>query len=579
MAPVYVACRLTSLLVCAICVFLSASNCYSLLVYDRQFLLDIRDSFVATFNPESKNSVAGPQSCSPNSTWDIPECLHSWPTVAPRRKRRRRRGKRGGIAVKLKMTLLSGGASSFVSMTTRTLGVGRCAGWRLIDPPVRWLRTIFPDSTSTIPCYPPIRVRRGGATLENLRFFDRVLSPAISDSVSPSRMALINARSLVNKTFILNDFFTTHALDFMCITETWMKVGDLSPFAELIPEGCTFFNSPRSSGRGGGLAVILKNSFGSYCHSVPSTFYSSFEVQLLRLEFDDPVLLALVYRPPHLVKDFISEFTAFMGECVTNYCNILLLGDFNIHVCCQSKPLTMEFLNLIDSFNMVQWVKDPTHSHGHTLDLVLSHGVFITDVQVFKTLISDHMPVMFSMSLPPTRSHISSIAQWTRSFSPCFHEEFSNSFNELCLSLSMESPLPDVDAEEHLSLFNTVCSEVLNTTAPLKVKKSKPKSELWLNDTIRSLRRACRRAERKWKNDKLQISYEMLKNSLSAFQKAMKSAKSKYFSNLILKNHHSSKALFSVLKSALNPPITVISNPSVSLCEGFCDFKSFSIIM
>ncbi len=35
------------------------------------------------------------------------------------------------------------------------------------------------------------------------------------------------------------------------------------------------------------------------------------------------------------------------------------------------------------------------------------------------------------------------------------------------LSLSLDSFLPDLDAEQHLSLFNTACSEVLNTTAPL----------------------------------------------------------------------------------------------------------------
>ncbi len=52
----------------------------------------------------------------------------------------------------------------------------------------------------------------------------------------------------------------------------------------------------------------------------------------------------------------------------------------------------------------------------------------------------------------------------------------------------------------------------------------------------------------------------------------MKSAKSKYFSNLIANNHHISKALFSVINSVLNPPVNVISNPSVSLCEGFSRF-------
>ncbi|XDV44688.1 hypothetical protein PO909_012929 [Leuciscus waleckii] len=151
---------------------------------DHRLLLDIQDSFVATYNQELKSSVAGSQSCSPNTTWDIPEYRRSWPHGVPSRKRRRRRGKRGGVAVKLKMTLHAGRASSFVSMTMWNLGVGRCAGWRLLDPAVRWLRTILQDSHSTIPCYPPIRVRRGGANLQNLRSLNRVFSPAISDSNS-----------------------------------------------------------------------------------------------------------------------------------------------------------------------------------------------------------------------------------------------------------------------------------------------------------------------------------------------------------------------------------------------------------
>ncbi len=71
--------------------------------------------------------------------------------------------------------------------------------------------------------------------------------------------------------------------------------------------------------------------------------------------------------------------------------------------------------------------------------------------------------------------------------------------------------------------------------------------------------------------EKGQFSYEMLKDCLATFQKAVKSAKSKYFSNLIAKNNHSSKAL-SVIYSVLNPPVNVISNPSGSLCECFSRF-------
>ncbi len=140
-----------------------------------------------------------------------------------------------------------------------------------------------------------------------------------------------------------------------------------------------------------------------------------------------------MYRPPHLVKDFINEFTAFMGDCITKYNNILLLGDFNIHVCCQSKPLEIEFLSLIDSFNMVQWVKDPTHTHGHTLDLVLSHGFSITDAQVFDTLLSDHMPVLFTLPFSQLSSSITPTVQLTRSFSSHFCDDFTPLTRCACL--------------------------------------------------------------------------------------------------------------------------------------------------
>ncbi len=76
---------------------------------------------------------------------------------------------------------------------------------------------------------------------------------------------------------------------------------------------------------------------------------------------------------------------------------ILLLGDFNIHVCCASKTLSIEFLNLIESFDIVQWVSGPTHSQGHTLDLILTHGLSVLDITISNATFSDHIPVSFSV--------------------------------------------------------------------------------------------------------------------------------------------------------------------------------------
>ncbi len=124
MAPVYVACRLASLLLCVVSIFLSVSNCHSPLVYDRQLLLDIKDSVMTTYNSELASSVVRSQSCFPNFILDIPDYLRRWHPDISRRKRRRRCGKRGGVGVKLKMELRTGRVSSIFRMTRNLGGSG-----------------------------------------------------------------------------------------------------------------------------------------------------------------------------------------------------------------------------------------------------------------------------------------------------------------------------------------------------------------------------------------------------------------------------------------------------------------------
>lgn len=54
---------------------------------------------------------------------------------------------------------------------------------------------------------------------------------------------------------------------------------------------------------------------------------------------------------------------------------VIIVGDFNIHVDDSTNSTTKEFLSIMDSFNFVQHVAGPTHTAGHTLDLVFTYGV------------------------------------------------------------------------------------------------------------------------------------------------------------------------------------------------------------
>ncbi len=55
------------------------------------------------------------------------------------------------------------------------------------------------------------------------------------------------------------------------------------------------------------------------------------------------------------------------------------------------------------------------------------------------------------------------------------------------------------DSEALSSWLHSTCQTVMDTVAPLKIRQPKTKFEPWLNDTVRAVRRECRRAERNGK--------------------------------------------------------------------------------
>ena len=385
------------------------------------------------------------------------------------------------------------------------------------------------------------------------------------------RFAVLNARSISNKAFILNDRFTSHHLDFLFITESWLSGDDIIALGDLCPPQCSFLNSPRLCGRGGGLITVFRNSFK--CRFVPTDVFSTFELQLFKINAS--VLCALVYRPPKINCKFIQEFADLLSYMASHADKLLILGDFNIHICCPSKPLVNEFLSLVDSFNLVQSVMAPTHQKGHILDLVLSSGFSVSNVNIVDTGVSDHFMILFESALfcptPPSPSSYSLV----RAINSTTASHFSNSF---MLSLSpavLDSLSSCTDTEDLLTLFNTSCLATLDSVAPLKQKRCKPNRSTtpWLNSTTRSLRKACRKAERKWKKDKLQVSYNIFRDSLKAYQNTVKAAKADFYAKLINKNAHRPKVLFNTINSIINPPSTISSLPATTeTCEMFLNF-------
>ncbi len=432
-----------------------------------------------------------------------------------------------------------------------------------------WIISVVPTSAAPLPVIRSPRFWRGGVCTDHLRSLPRANSSMDCLEYTPRlRMALINARLVVNKTFIINDFFSARHLDFLFLTETWLNTGDLSSFSELLPSNCLFFNSPRTTGRGGGLASIYKDMFS--CRPVASNKYNSFELQLFALKLYEPLLVALIYRPPKHNKDSLMEFADLLGDVIPKYEQLLILGDFNVHVCCATDCLAKEFINLLNAFDLTIQVNVPTHQQGHTLHLVLTYGFSLCDLEVCENGFSDHKTVFFTFPSLFNVSKPSSSTRRSRLITPTTKEAFSLAFGEV--SRHMDDFNCDLSAEELLFSFNSTCAHVLDSVAPLKTLHHKPRSEPWLDDTIRSLRQICRRYERKWKKDRLQVSMQMLRDSLSQYQKAVKTAKSRYFTEIINKNCHKPKIIFNIINATINPSICSFTEVSPRSCDDFLTF-------
>ena len=77
-----------------------------------------------------------------------------------------------------------------------------------------------------------------------------------------TNVALINARSVRNKTLAINQEIIQHDWDSLAITETWLKqTGDEAIVTDLLPPGYPFHHVARPCDRSRGVAVVYRNTY------------------------------------------------------------------------------------------------------------------------------------------------------------------------------------------------------------------------------------------------------------------------------------------------------------------------------
>ena len=204
------------------------------------------------------------------------------------------------------------------------------------------------------------------------------------------------------------DYICDHTPAIVTLTEHWLTDLDSSVRAELCPNGYKILDHARSDCRGGGTGIIYHESLNvkKIDAGVSARYSYEFSEWIVKSGWYS-IRIAIIYRPPYSERHpvttnvFLTEFPDYLESLLLCKERLLITGDFNIHVDDCSNPDTQKFLELLDSFDLQQHVKQPTHRDGHTLDLSITRKseTLVDDEPTVGLFISDHAAVFTRLGL------------------------------------------------------------------------------------------------------------------------------------------------------------------------------------
>ena len=121
--------------------------------------------------------------------------------------------------------------------------------------------------------------------------------------------ALMNCRSVTNKTQEIQVELTNNNLDVCVLTETWIKEDNNITPTRLCPNGSKPLSISRPDRTGGGTAIVFKKDLN--VTKACTTTYINMEITTFQININNCVInLVTIYRPPDTkILDFCHEFT------------------------------------------------------------------------------------------------------------------------------------------------------------------------------------------------------------------------------------------------------------------------------
>ena len=276
-----------------------------------------------------------------------------------------------------------------------------------------------------------------------------------------------------------------------------------------------------------------------------------------------------IYRPPSSRKRplpthlFFDEFSSLLESAVLHPGKLIIAGDFNFHMNNVNKDSDASiFMDLLQSFGLVQHVVGPTHERGHLLDLIITRH----DDELAIELPSDH--ALVTSRLTPPRPKPTRVLVNQRHLQQLSTDDFAEAIRSS--SLLSDQP-PDLSS---LSMrYNIILRELLDEHAPQRTRyvTLRPHAP-WFDNVIRKGKLTKRRLERKWRSTRLEVDRQIYRDYCVGYCLLLDQAKTLYHTNK--QNGLHSKSLFQEVDKMVHgkkPKILPSSIPDDELANVFAD--------
>jgi hypothetical protein len=376
-----------------------------------------------------------------------------------------------------------------------------------------------------------------------------------------------------NKSAVISEFISSNKLDILCLTETWLNTrNSTSSFlSSLTPPNYLLSHLDRpDSKRGGGVAILYHNSLKSTPFSIPQ--FSTFECMGTNISTSlSSFKLIVIYRSPSSsIASFFEELESLLELHVSSSIDIIITGDFNIHVD-SSDYFSNRFADILHTFNLKQLISFPTHSSGHTLDLLITHASskLITFAFPQDNCISDHVGIIAQLDIPKTKSSKTTFTY--RPIKSIDIEQFSNDIR--CAFSNYDS----LDIDSLTTLYNSTLSSLLDKHAPMRTVTCSHRSpNPWFTSSLLTEKRRKRQLERLWRKTGNPSDRLAFRKQCHLFNRLLLKSQSDYYKALI-SNSANPKSLWNSINKILHRSASCPMPSLPQLADQFSQFFSTKI--